>query len=315
MAPQQFKVAAEDEGKRLDKFLVKNIEELARNQAKRLIDQERVEVNGKPSSASHSLRKGEAVTVKSLRASASTDRGEFTEDDIEIIEDNKDFLVVNKPAGLIVHKAKYIEENTLVYLLLRKYPELKGVGEYEDRPGIVHRLDKEVSGLLVVAKHRDSFSHLKEQFEQRKVTKTYTCLVHGHPPQDQELIDFSLKRSSKTGKIVAISKKREHLYERVRSAQTEYEVIKYYKNYTLLKVRLYTGRTHQIRVHLKSKGVPIVGDGLYTTRKAKRVDQKTGWNRVFLVSDELGFYNPEGNFRSFQIELPKELKDFLDRLN
>lgn len=299
----------------MDKFLVKSIEGLARNQAKRLIEQERIVVDGKPSSASHSLAKGEVVTVKSLRASASTDKGEFNEEDIEIIEDNKDFLVINKPAGLVVHKAKYIEENTLVYLLLQKYPELKGVGEYEDRPGIVHRLDKEVSGLLVIAKDQEMFFHLKRQFEQRQVTKKYTCLVHGYPPQERELIDFNLKRSSKTGKMVAISRKQEHAYEGLRAARTEYEVVNHYQNYTLLRLILYTGRTHQIRVHLKSKGVPVVGDDLYTTRKAKRVDQKWEWKRLFLVSDELGFYDLEGNFRRFQVELPKELKDFSDRLS
>jgi 23S rRNA pseudouridine1911/1915/1917 synthase len=310
---QKFKITEQDRGKRLDKFLVENIEELSRNQAKRLINQKRIEVNGEPASPSHLLISKEEVRVKSLTASASPDGREFIFDDLEIVEDNENFLVVNKPAGLIVHASKYIKEDTLVYLLLQQYPEIEGVGDSPDRPGIVHRLDKEVSGLMVIAKDRENFYHLKRQFGDRRVQKIYQALVYGYPPRERELIDVALKRSPKTGKVITVAGKEET--GGAKEAETEYEVVRHYKNYTLLQIRLYTGRTHQIRAHLKSKGVPIVGDGLYATRKAKVWNKKIGLDRVFLVACNLGFYDMEGDFRDFEIELPERLKHFLNKIN
>ena len=321
---QQLKVTPEQEGKRLDKFLVGNMDGLARNQAKRLIDQGKIKVNGRNAVASHNVQEGEVVEVESLTASASS-QGEFSWEDIEVIEDNRDFLVVNKPAGLIVHTSKYIEENTLVYLLLQQYPQLKEVGEYSDRPGIVHRLDKEVSGLLVIAKHQDSFFHLKQQFEQRKVVKRYTCLVHGTPPQENEVVDFHLKRSPKTGKMVAISKKQEAHYENLREARTEYEVARYFKNYTLLKVDLYTGRTHQIRVHLKHAGHPIFNDPEYGGDKILKGTLFSKYKqfvhncfevlpRQALHAKTLGFNHPStGKYIHFDSDTPEDMSKAIEK--
>lgn len=307
---QKFQITEEDKGKRLDKFLTEKIDGLARNQAKRLIKQKRIELNGNAISPSHLLIPKEEVKIKSLTASASPDGQGFVFDDLEILEDNDDFLVVNKPAGLIVHASKYIKEDTLVHLLLEQYPELKGVGDAEDRPGIVHRLDKEVSGLMVIAKNRKSFYHLKRQFSERKIKKNYQALVYGHPPKEKELIDISLKRSPKTGRVIVASDQEDGAKE----AKTGYEVIRYYKKYALLKIDLYTGRTHQIRAHLKSKGVPIVGDDLYAAGKAKLWNKKSGLDRVFLVAYKLGFYDLEDSFKEFKIDLPEELQEFLGKI-
>lgn len=307
---QKFQIAEEDKGKRLDKFLVEKIDDLARNQAKRLIKQKRIEINGNAVSPSHLLTPKEEVRVKSLTASASPDGQEFVFDDLGILEDNENFLVINKPAGLIVHASKYIKEDTLAHLLLEKYPELERVGDANDRPGIVHRLDKEVSGLMIIAKNQSAFHHLKRQFSERKIEKKYQALVYGYPPKEKELIDVALKRSPKTGKVITATEQAGGAKE----AKTEYEVIRYYKKYTLLKINLWTGRTHQIRAHLKSKGIPIVGDNLYATGKAKIWNKKLGLDRIFLVAYKLGFYDPEYNFREFKIEIPEELKDLLDKI-
>ncbi len=309
-----FLVTLEDERERLDKYLVKQLKDVPRNQVKRLIIQEKILVNKKKTSPSYNLRQGDAITIKTLKASSALTDNNFHADDLEIIEDGKGYLVVNKPSGLVVHKTKYIEEGTLVSLLLERYPDLERVGEYKDRPGIVHRLDKEVSGLMVVAKDQNYFYHLKNQFQKRRVVKKYQCLVFGCPPYLSEIIDFPLKRSPKTGKMITLPKIAATGQSKGKEAKTKYKVLTYYNNYTLLDLDLYTGKTHQIRVHLKSKGIPIVGDNIYTIKKGKRLNEKVSLGRIFLVAYKLGFYDIEGEYKEFTIGLAKELEDFLSKL-
>jgi 23S rRNA pseudouridine1911/1915/1917 synthase len=309
-----FSVTVKDRGERLDRFLVKHLKDIARNQLQRLIAQEKIVVNNKKAVSSYGVQEGDVITVKTLKASADPGREKITFKDLEIIEDNKDYLVLNKPSGLIVHKAKYIEEDTLVNLLLENYPELEGVGEYKDRPGIVHRLDKEVSGLMVIAKNQDSFHYLKDRFRQRKVLKKYQCLVHGHPSRPEGKIRSYLQRSSKTGKMITLTEKEAEKQEGAKSAETDFRVLKYYRNHTLLDLVLHTGRTHQIRVHLKSKGIPIVGDDTYTIKGGKRLNQKIDLERIFLVAYKLGFNDQDGSWKEFKIDLPEELNNILNNL-
>ena len=247
----------------------------------------------------------------------------------EIIFEDDNFLIINKPAGLAVHPGGNIKGETLKDWVIKNFPKIKGVGEDEDRPGIIHRLDMEVSGLMVVAKTQKSFNHLKKQFQERKVEKEYFALVHGNPAKENDLIDFAIKRSKSGYKMAAIPKNVEDLLTRkgpknrdignldalfkAREAITEFSVVRRFVNYSLLKVRIYTGRTHQIRVHLFAYGHPLVGDPLYYTKKTKVKNQKFSLNRIFLFSSKLGFLNLDKKKVDFSLKMPKELEEKLPK--
>jgi len=231
------------------------------------------------------------------------------------IFENKKFLVINKPAGLLVHGADHIKELTLIDQLLKKYPSLKKVGEDPVRPGIMHRLDKQVSGLMVIAKTQPAFEHLKQQFHERKTIKLYTALVHGKIDKDEAEINFPIQRSSKGHKMAALPlTTKGKPTEAGRQAITEFEIIKRFINYTLLKVKIKTGRTHQIRVHLTAYGHPLVGDDLYGTRKTKEKNKKINLGRIFLVATELSFLDLDNKKHTYKIDLPRNLKNFLKQL-
>ncbi len=235
--------------------------------------------------------------------------------------ENKNYLVINKPSGLLVHGAPHIKEPTLVDQLLKKYPDLARVGEDPDRPGIVHRLDKEVSGLMVIPKTQDAFDNLKKQFQARTVNKKYTALVYGKIEKDEDEINFPITRSSKGFKMAAkpFTAKGE-VSKDGKQAITEFEVKKRFINYTLLKIKIKTGRTHQIRVHLLAYAHPIVGDNLYSTKKTRekntclRRQEKINLGRIFLVADELSFVDMKGEKQEFKVGLPEELKSFLKQI-
>jgi 23S rRNA pseudouridine1911/1915/1917 synthase len=278
--------------------------------------------------------------------------------DIKIISDQKDYLVVLKPAGLIVHRGKGIKEKTLIDYILEKYPEIEKVGDDPDRPGIVHRLDKDASGLMIITKNNDSFEYFKNQFKNRKVKKEYTALVCGQIAKEYGVIDFPIKRSSQGYKMAAIpspqneeeetllkagkgeyqkhSKEEEtedeegeeeeyrgktnrakgnlKALEKSRQAITEFKVIKEFINFTLLKVIIKTGRTHQIRVHFYAYGNPLLGDMLYKNKKSKIQTQKVKPGRIFLMADCLGFYDQENNWQEFNADLDQNLKDILKKV-
>jgi 23S rRNA pseudouridine1911/1915/1917 synthase len=226
---------------------------------------------------------------------------------LEIIYEDNNFLVINKPAGLLVQPTKFQKKETLIDLLLKNYPEIKNVGQKE-RPGIVHRLDKDVSGLMVIAKNQKAFNHLIQQFKENKIKKEYIALVFGSLQKEKGLIDLPIGRTKK-GKLVAIKYKKKIKFEK--PALTEYEVIKKYQEFTLLKVKPLTGRTHQIRLHLKSINHPIVGDKKYSFKNLK---SKVNLDRIFLHANYLGFLDLEGKYLEFKIDLPTELIKFLENL-
>ncbi len=248
---------------------------------------------------------------------------------IEIVFENENCLVINKPAGLAVHEGGNIKEKTLSDWIMEKYPNIKDVGDDPIRPGIVHRLDMDVSGLMVIAKNQKSFENIKNQFKERKVKKEYTALVHGSLSKDFDTIDFPIKRSKDGYKMAAIPKNTEDLltrkqpksrdkgnidaYFKAKDAITEFEVIKKFVNFTLLKVKIKTGRTHQIRVHMFSYGHPLVGDTLYFTKKTKIKNEKLKLNRIFLYSDKLSFKDLDQKELSFELKMPEELKVFLPK--
>jgi len=241
----------------------------------------------------------------------------------EIIYEDEDCLVINKPAGIAVHGGGNITDPTLSDWLLTHYPEIKNVGDDPIRPGIVHRLDMDVSGLMVIAKNNESFENLKQQFKERKIIKEYSALVHGKVAKDGDLIDFPIKRSKDGNRMAALPKNTEELLTRknpksrdkgniggffkARQALTEFTVLKRFVNYTFLKVKIKTGRTHQIRVHFFAYGHPLAGDDLYYTKKTAEKNKKLSLGRVFLVADRLSFLANNGERKDFSLGLPEEL--------
>lgn len=248
----------------------------------------------------------------------------------EIIFEDDNYLVINKPAGLAVHGGGNIKEPTLADFLIERYPDIKDVGDDPIRPGLVHRLDKEVSGLMVIAKNNETFLHLKNQFKDRDIHKEYVALVHGKIANDYGEIDFPIKRSREGYKMAAMPHNTVDLLSRrnptdrdqgnlegmfkAREASTEYTVLKRFINYTLLQVRIKTGRTHQIRVHFFALGHPLVGDNLYFNKKSKVQNKKIDLGRIFLAANKLSFKDLAGETKDFSLDMPPVLSDFLKTL-
>jgi 23S rRNA pseudouridine1911/1915/1917 synthase len=233
----------------------------------------------------------------------------------ETIFTNDDYLVINKPAGLLVHGAEHIKESTLSDQLIADYPQLIKIGDDPNRPGLMHRLDKLASGLMVIAKNQNSFDNLKNQFQKRLVEKYYLALVYGKISKDEAEISFPIARSAKGYKMAARPKTfRGEDTADGRLAITEFTVAQRFINYTLLKVKIKTGRTHQIRVHLAAYGHPLVGDDLYGTFKTKLKNRKINLGRIFLVANSLSFRNLNNEIVKYEIDLPEELQNFLNNI-
>jgi 23S rRNA pseudouridine1911/1915/1917 synthase len=233
----------------------------------------------------------------------------------KLIEENSEYIVINKPAGLLTHGAPHIKESSLVDQILADFPDITGVGEDPERPGIMHRLDKMASGILVIARNMDSFDSLKNQFKNRTIKKTYTALVFGQMEGEGEHITFPIKRSTKGFKMAALpnTKKGEQNTDG-RRAITDFWVEKKFINYTLLKVKIKTGRTHQIRVHMTAYGHPIVGDDLYGTKKTRIKNRKIELGRIFLVARKLSFLNLAGEEKTYEVDMPSELQEFMKKV-
>ncbi len=229
--------------------------------------------------------------------------------DIKIIYEDDDILAVNKPAGLLVHGAENSKETTLVDWLIKNYPEIKNIGEDPMRPGIVHRLDKDTSGVLLVAKKQKAFEYLKSQFQNRKIKKKYLALVHGIVKNDKGLIELPIAKSKKDFRKKAVRGK---ITGKIRDAITEYKVIKRFPGYTLIEAFPKTGRTHQIRVHLKALNHPIVCDKLYGFKKQIC---PFDLGRQFLHASSLEFNLSSGGRIKLEADLPDDLQNVLNMLN
>ena len=282
---------------RLDKFLNDQLPDLSRSRIQKLIKAGLATVNGQAVPVHHFLKTNDKIEIEVKETKTVIPAEKLPEP--QIIEQTDDYLIIDKPAGLVVHPATGIVDKTLADWLKEKYPQLKNVGENDQRPGIVHRLDKEVSGVMVVALTQTMFVHLKNQFKNHSIKKQYLGLVHGKMETETGLIDFPLKRSRLSGKIVAKPKGEEG-----KDSLTEFEVIKNFINYAYLKINLKTGRGHQIRAHLQAYGHPLVGDKLYRNKKIKN---KINLNGIFLHSHCLGFYDLNGSWREFTSPLSPDL--------
>jgi 23S rRNA pseudouridine1911/1915/1917 synthase len=234
---------------------------------------------------------------------------------IEVVFENRDFLVVNKPPGLIVHSDGRSDELTLVDWVLEKYPEISGVGEDIEikegnkiiRPGIVHRLDKETSGVLVIAKNNKSFNYLKNLFKERLVEKTYLCFVYGQMKEDKGKIERQIGRSRKDFRLFSAQR---GAVGKLRGAVTDYEVLLSNERASFVKVKPKTGRTHQIRVHFKAINYPIVCDFMYAPKQKCIL----GFSRLALHSSCISFVTENGKKMSFSTLLPKDFIVALDTL-
>ncbi|MBU0722574.1 RluA family pseudouridine synthase [Patescibacteria group bacterium] len=321
-----IKITEQSAGVRLDKFLANsNLLKLSRNQIQKLIEQGLININNLTVSSHYFLKPGDIINVaKNLSSNKKLiDKKKFTRLDnkhlagfvsapchkIKIIHETDEFLVINKPAGLAIHgSANY----TLADWLMEKYPGIIQVGEDSERPGIVHRLDKDVSGLMVIAKTQTTFNNLKKQFQNRTVKKQYTALVHGKIKKDSATINFPIKRARKGYKMAAMpATTRGEPTQAGRMAETEFQIKQRLINYTLLKIKIKTGRTHQIRVHLTAYDHPIVGDNIYSTVKTRMQNKKLGLSRIFLIADRLSFIDLKNKRQNYKINLPEELKNIL----
>lgn len=292
----------EEEPIRLDKFLVEQLPNLSRGQIQKMIKSGLVLVNKKIVTPHLALQPNDQVSVEPLPEKKIVK----TKLRAKVVEQTKDYLVLEKPAGLIVHPGDNVFAETMTDYLQKKYPEILEVGEDLTRPGIVHRLDKDVSGLMLIARHQAAYNFFKEVFQSHQVKKEYVALVHGETSNDEGVMDFTISRAKKHGRMAANPKEHDG-----KKSETEYDVIKRYKNYTLLNLRPKTGRTHQIRVHLKALGHTIVGDQIYRTKK---LQEKIDIDRIFLHAGYLGFFDMNKKWQEYKSKLPTKLENILKEL-
>lgn len=308
-----YKVKQSDQDQRLDKFLTEKLKNFSRSKIQKMIKQGQILVDNKKVLAHYQLKANEAISL--ITQDIEKEKKTYPKEkipELRIVNETADYLIIDKPAGVIVHPTESHPNKTLVDAILEKYPGIKSIGEDPSRPGIIHRIDKDVSGLLVVARNQKAFDLIKKQFKEKTIKKEYIALVHKPMERGEGIIDFPIQRSI-TGKMKALPKTvKEEKQADGKLSITEYEVIKNYINYALLRITIKTGRTHQIRVHLNAIGHPIVGDKLYGSKKIK---DKFKLDRIFLHSSLLGFIDLDGKYVEFSLKLPDELKAIRDSLN
>ena len=292
-------------GVRLDKFLSEKISRYSRQMIKKNILEGNVLVDRKKVKPKYVLKENDKISVKiSLPEKIILKPDSSIK--LNIVYEDKDVIVINKPAGMVVHSTENskINHKILVNALLNYFPKIKNVGEDKFRPGIVHRLDKETSGLLIVAKNNQAFDYLKEQFQKRKIEKRYLALVVGKLKKEKGVIEKAIGRSKKTPTKQMIVEKKS-IGGKIREAKTEYNVVKRFNDYTLVKAIPKTGRMHQIRIHFASIGHPIAGDKKYSFKKQKNLLKL---DRHFLHAAYLKFKLPCGRMIELESKLPGELE-------
>lgn len=312
--PKRLQVGADHVAMRLDRFLDENLTEITRSQIKRLIDEGAVTLDGIKSKAAFRLKGGEEVCVVLPEPVAASAQAEAIP--LRVLYEDAALIVVDKPAHLVVHPAPGHQSGTLVNALLHHCKDLSGVGG-ELRPGIVHRLDKDTSGVMVATKDDLTHQHLAKQFKDHTIQRRYRALVHGLLPRDKGSVDLPI------GRHPVHRKKMSTLARIHRHAVTHWQVLRYYEEdrLSLVDLLLETGRTHQIRVHLAGMNCPVVGDPLYGgASRTKSINDKVlqqkvkQLNRQYLHAWQLGFKHPQGADMLFQVALPTELQGILDYL-
>lgn len=286
---------------RIDRYVAAEVPDLSRSQARQLIDADHIQVNQRPVRPSHLLRNGDVVTVRRPLPQPSHILPESIP--LHVVYEDADVVVIDKPAGMVVHPAPGHTSGTLVNALLARYPDLTVGGEI--RPGIVHRIDQDTSGLLVIARHDRAMRHLTAQQKAHTMDKAYLAVVEGTFRIREGTIDAPIGRHP-------LDRKRQAVLADGREARTHYRVVEELGLYTLIEARLETGRTHQIRVHFAAKHHPILGDALYGPRHPRAT---FGLERQFLHAYRLGFALPSDNtWHECTVPLPSDLELTLQKL-
>lgn len=310
-------VTNEHDGTRLDVYVSEVINGLSRSRAKKEIESGAYLVNGGVVSAHHALKRGDVImrAVSNISARHITPKREPTDRtqsisvlQLNIIEETPGWIVVYKPHGVLMHPDHDHPTGTIIDAIIEHAPEVAKVGEDPIRPGIVSRLDKDVSGLVIIAKAQDAFDSLKKQFAEHAVEKEYVALVHGEMEDDEGDIKFRIGRSGSKARMAAFPEGSKE----GQTAWTHYDVMDRFKGATLLKLQILTGRTHQIRAHLQAKNHPVIGDPLY---KPKRVRRNIASPRLLLQSVRLAFRDPASDEKiEFEIDLDEEFHHVIHSL-
>ena len=298
---KEYIVDLNESGKRLDSYIATIDENITRTHAQKLIEDGNILVNGKKAKVSYKTQENDKILVEIPEPKQIELKAQDIP--IEIIYEDNDIIVVNKPKGMVVHPANGNPDGTLVNAIMAICKDsLSGIGG-EIRPGIVHRLDKDTSGLLIVAKNDNAHVKMSEQIKNHEVKKTYIALVRGVFKENEATIDMPIGRSMSDRKKMAVTKNG-------KNAITHIKVLTRFDKYTLLQVNIETGRTHQIRVHLSQIGYPIVGD--YTYSNGKNEFNVIG---QCLHAQKLEFYHPiTQKYMCLESELPQYFKDILEQL-
>ena len=295
------RIIADVNNERLDSYISKSNLDLSRSMVQKLIKENRVFVNGKNEKESYKIKVNDNITIQIEEPKSS--KLEAQDIPLNIIYEDNDIIVINKPKGMVVHPGNGNPDNTLVNAVLAHCKgSLSGIGG-EIRPGIVHRIDKDTSGLIIVAKNDKSHINLSEQIKNHEVTKIYTALVKGNISEDEATIDMPIGRDKKDRKKMSVTRDG-------KEAVSHIKVVKRYGNYTLIRVKIDTGRTHQIRVHMAKIGHPVVGDEVYSSGK-----NEFGVKGQMLHSTILKFKHPiSGKEIKLEAPLPQYFEDVLSKL-
>lgn len=307
-----LRIAEDQQGQRLDRVLAAHCPELSRTRVQELIDEGLALVNGKAAKGSHKVRVGELIEVVARERPAL--RAEPENIPLDVLYEDEDVLAVNKPAGMSIHAGAGTSHGTLVNALLGRGQSLSQGGDVL-RPGIVHRLDKETSGIVLVAKNDFAHARLSEAFRERTIRKIYVALVQGELKDDRGRIELAILRDPK--RRTRMTTKRSGSFVAARAARTDWRVLSRIDATTLLEVQLHTGRTHQIRVHFAALRHPVVGDVLYGAAEKLHVGRATvpALGRNFLHGAKIAFLQPRtGQNIELTAPLPSELRAYLARL-
>lgn len=284
-------LTADLSGERVDAFLYRTLPEHSRSYWQKLCEQGLVMLNGKPLKPSQKLKEGDAITV------IVPEQPDFAQQMLPILYEDDDVLVINKPTGMLTHaKGALSDEFTVAEFVRPRSTD----GVTTNRPGIMHRLDRDTSGVIIAAKHTEAKHWLQKQFSERKVKKAYLALLEGHPKDASATLDLPIERNPRKPQTFRVG-------PNGKSAQTAYETVQLFSKHALVRFRPLTGRTHQLRVHAAYIGHPIVGDPFYG-----KPDKKLG--RTFLHAAELEITLPSRERKVFQAPLPKDLAQYLNAL-